>query len=319
MSRWFRVHDDLVDDPKVQLLSGDLVKALLNLWCLASQNDGVLPAMTAMAFKLRMKPQQVAVVIAELSNAGLIDREGDEYRPHNWDKRQYKSDTDKTAADRAKRYRDKNRDRHASVTRDADRDDNALRERPETEADTEQKQITSLREVSAPAKRGTRLPDDWSPSADDWRDASEKLGQQGSVFELSKFRDHWKAQPGQRGVKLDWNATFRNWMRNARIPTNGQRTGNTRTTGHDAILAAATREARKIVGDGDMAGSADEAEFPIGPGPDGAAARGRPGSFGATSAGNDGRKPFGVSVVEGEVIAPDQADAGLSRGWRVVG
>ncbi|MEH2501221.1 hypothetical protein V1290_000032 [Bradyrhizobium sp. AZCC 1578] len=142
MGRWFRVHDDLVDDPKVQLLSGDLVKALLNLWCLASQNDGVLPAMSAMAFKLRMKPQQVAVVIAELSNAGLIDRDGDEYRPHNWDKRQYKSDTDKTAADRAKRYRAKNRDANVSVTRDADRDANALRERPETEADTEQKQIT---------------------------------------------------------------------------------------------------------------------------------------------------------------------------------
>jgi hypothetical protein len=141
MSRWFRVHDDLVDDPKVQLLSGDLVKALLNLWCLASQNDGILPAMSAMAFKLRMKPQQVAIVIAELSNAGLIDRDGDVYRPHNWDKRQYKSDTDKTAADRSKRYRAKHRDGNAPVTRDDDRDANACRERPETEADTEQKQI----------------------------------------------------------------------------------------------------------------------------------------------------------------------------------
>jgi hypothetical protein len=319
MSRWFRVHDDLVDDPKVQLLSGDLVKVLLNLWCLASQNDGVLPAMSAMAFKLRMKPQHVAVVIAELSAAGLIDREGDEYRPHNWDKRQYKSDTDKTAADRAKRYRDKNRDRHAPVTRDADRDDNALRERPETEADTEQKQIPSLRSGSAPAKRGTRLPDDWAPSSDDWREATGKLGHQGSVFELSKFRDHWKAQPGQRGVKLDWNATFRNWIRNARVPTNGYRTGNSRTTGHDAILAAATREARKIVGDGGVAGTADEDEFPIGPGPDGGAARGHHRSPRTASPSHDGGEPFTGPVVEGEVITPDETDARLPGGWRIVG
>jgi hypothetical protein len=116
MSRWFRVHDDLVDDPKIQLLSGEMVKALLNLWCLASQNGGVLPSMKDMAFKLRMKPQQVAVVIAELSEAGLIDRVDDLFLPHNWEKRQYKSDTDVTAAERSRRYREKHRD----VTRDGD-------------------------------------------------------------------------------------------------------------------------------------------------------------------------------------------------------
>jgi len=41
MTRWFRVHDDLVDDPKVQRLDPRLFKALVNLWCLASANGGV--------------------------------------------------------------------------------------------------------------------------------------------------------------------------------------------------------------------------------------------------------------------------------------
>jgi hypothetical protein len=27
------------------------------------------------------------------------------------------------------------------------------------------------------------------------------------------FVDYWIAQPGQRGVKVDWEATWRNWMR----------------------------------------------------------------------------------------------------------
>lgn len=27
------------------------------------------------------------------------------------------------------------------------------------------------------------------------------------------FCDYWRAQPGQRGVKVDWPATWRNWMR----------------------------------------------------------------------------------------------------------
>jgi len=30
MSRWFRLYDDLVDDPKIQRLPGETVKALLN-------------------------------------------------------------------------------------------------------------------------------------------------------------------------------------------------------------------------------------------------------------------------------------------------
>lgn len=31
------------------------------------------------------------------------------------------------------------------------------------------------------------------------------------------FIDYWKAQPGQRGRKTDWLATWRNWMRREQI------------------------------------------------------------------------------------------------------
>ena len=33
--------------------------------------------------------------------------------------------------------------------------------------------------------------------------------------EFAKFKDFWRAKPGKDGMKLDWNATFRNWMRRA--------------------------------------------------------------------------------------------------------
>jgi hypothetical protein len=44
--------------------------------------------------------------------------------------------------------------------------------------------------------------------------------------ETERFKDHFRAAPGQKGVKLDWLATWRNWMRTAaeRAP----RTGNPR-------------------------------------------------------------------------------------------
>jgi hypothetical protein len=36
-----------------------------------------------------------------------------------------------------------------------------------------------------------------------------------AAAELEKFRDYWAAQPGQKGVKTDWPATWRNWCRRA--------------------------------------------------------------------------------------------------------
>jgi DNA-binding transcriptional ArsR family regulator len=137
MSRWFRVHDDLVDDPKIQRLPGDMVKALLNLWCLASQNDGMLPAADDIAFKLRMTPSKVAKLLSVLGECGLIDSDEEGLRPHNWNARQYKSDvTDPTAALRQKAYRDRNKnrddDRNATVT--------VTDTRAETEQITEQKE-----------------------------------------------------------------------------------------------------------------------------------------------------------------------------------
>ena len=52
--------------------------------------------------------------------------------------------------------------------------------------------------------RGSRLEPEWFPS----EHLDEKL-------ELEKFRDYWIAQPGQKGVKTDWDATWRNWVRRA--------------------------------------------------------------------------------------------------------
>jgi hypothetical protein len=96
------------------------------------------------------------------------------------------------------------------------------------------------------ATRGTRLPDDWRPSHPDLAMAQDLIGPDQTGIELAKFKDHWKQQAGSRGVKLDWSATWRNWVRRTREyagARNGNRTGNTRATGNDAILAAASRKA----------------------------------------------------------------------------
>jgi DNA-binding MarR family transcriptional regulator len=92
MTRWFRVYDDLVDDPKVQRLDPSLFKTLINLWCLTSANRGVLPPINEIAFKLRMKPQKAQRILDRLKAQGLFEDDEKGTHPHNWMGRQYKSD-----------------------------------------------------------------------------------------------------------------------------------------------------------------------------------------------------------------------------------
>lgn len=73
-------------------------------------------------------------------------------------------------------------------------------------------------EPLAPAdkRRGTRLADDWKPSAE----LVEAMRTEGipddlARRELPKFRDYWAGKPGKDGRKADWDATWRNWLRRA--------------------------------------------------------------------------------------------------------
>lgn len=68
--------------------------------------------------------------------------------------------------------------------------------------------------------RGTRLPANWQPSQAELDFALDTGWEREHVLiEVAKFRDYWIAQPGQKGVKLDWPATWRNWVRRS-LPSN---------------------------------------------------------------------------------------------------
>ena len=61
--------------------------------------------------------------------------------------------------------------------------------------------------------RGTRIPDGWQPdqALADWTRANAPAA--ANALELDRFRDYWTAQPGAKGRKTDWAATWRNWAR----------------------------------------------------------------------------------------------------------
>ena len=60
-------------------------------------------------------------------------------------------------------------------------------------------------------RRATRLADDWEPTPEDVVYAVAK-GLIDVPATSEKFRNYWTAKSGQGGTKLDWSATWRNWV-----------------------------------------------------------------------------------------------------------
>lgn len=113
MSRWFRLYDELLDDPKVQRLPGEDFKAWVNILCLASRKDGSLPAVADIGFALRLDARKAVAIVGRLKEAGLIDEMDGALSPHGWSVRQFKSDS---STGRVKQFRE----RKKGVSRNGD-------------------------------------------------------------------------------------------------------------------------------------------------------------------------------------------------------
>ncbi|EJF74292.1 DUF1376 domain-containing protein [Bartonella alsatica] len=59
--------------------------------------------------------------------------------------------------------------------------------------------------------KGQRLPADWQ--ADIESAVLEGLSEEQARWQEKKFRDYWHAKSGKEALKVDWQATWRNWFR----------------------------------------------------------------------------------------------------------
>ena len=127
-----------------------------------------------------------------------------------------------------------------------------------------------------------------------------------------EFVDYWSDIPGTRGVKMRWDGTLRNRCRDViKRGQNGNRTGNTRTTGHDAILAVAARKARELDRNDDLAGTAVAAGFAFGDGINRSGPRGNSDQAGPGERDHHRGEPDDQRIREGEIIPPDKDAAGV--------
>jgi hypothetical protein len=186
---WVKLYRDILDDIEWHKLDGDSAKMLINIWLIASEYSGEVPDIATLAFRLRITEIQVKKALSSLGHWLISERYQDDISVI-----QKISATD---IEVPLRERD--------------------REREETEEEIEKE---AKKEKTA---RGSRLPQNFEL---DFQFAVDQ-GLQNTLEEAAKFRDYWNSQPGQKGVKLDWQATWRNWCRNAKPSAKVQQSSET--------------------------------------------------------------------------------------------
>ena len=199
---WFRLYSEFAHDPKIQMLSEAMQRRYVMLLCLRCSETLETLHETEIAFQLRLSTEELDETKGLFISKNFIDKH---WNLINWDKRQFVSDS---STMRVARHRKKKK--QGSNT------DETLQEHPSNVVDTEADTDTDKKKNKN--KLGSRLAQDWV-LLKTWGDWAQKERPDIDVRKVAEqFKDHWIAQPGQRGVKLDWQATWRNWVRSTNAP-----------------------------------------------------------------------------------------------------
>jgi hypothetical protein len=88
----------------------------------------------------------------------------------------------------------------------------------------------------------SRLPADWTPSDSDLKFCAVERPDLDCSAVAARFSDYWRSLPGAKGKKLDWSATWRNWVRNenAKSGATHGKNGSSRAGGIANTLAELT-------------------------------------------------------------------------------
>lgn len=239
---WFKVDDKLHDHRKARAAG----KGAMGVWVLAGSwsadnlTDGFIPPSILTRFGTKRDAERL-VSVGLWHVAEQYGETG--WRFHEWDERQptraqkmaerlVRAEAGKAGGLASGRSR-----RQANPKQDA-----SPRLEPPSRPDPSLHPSDVERDAAAAAhtpRKGTRLPDGWNPEPDLIDAMRTECPGIDLQAEHRKFTDYWRAKTGRDATKLDWAATWRNWIRNAR-PTTNRGT----TNGVDWEAAMARAEAR---------------------------------------------------------------------------
>lgn len=193
------MYSEFAADPKVQSMSEPFQRRLVMLFCLRSSDVLVTLRERDIAFALRVTEQELSDTKRVFIDRGFID---EEWKVLNWSKRQFVSDS---STERTRAYRERMR---TSQERHCDALDT------DTDTDTEQKHKEPSPKSGSGTAHGSRFSLDEVPL--EWQEWSARelhwsAERAEKIFAI--FGDYWRAQPGAKGRKTDWLATWRNWCK----------------------------------------------------------------------------------------------------------
>jgi hypothetical protein len=237
---WFRFYSEWLDDEKVQMMPLDMQRHLVALFCLRCQRPTEKMTSEQIAFRLRVDETFLKRIHETFLKQGFIERD---WSIANWNKRQYASDS---STARVQKHREKIGLKQ-SETLHVTNETVTVTAPEQNRTDTEQIQTKTTASQATPI-RGRRIPPDFSVT-EEHRLFAEKNRLVSPDSEIGAFKDYWEAKAGRDAVKLDWDKTFRNWLRNAQtFKRNGGSNGG--SNGHsqaESKYQRAEREALEIL------------------------------------------------------------------------
>lgn len=220
---WFKVDDGLHSSRKLHKIPRRYRFAAIGLWTIAGSwasdelTDGFIPD-----YMLKEWGAPPAAPEA-LVDCGLWERTDGGYTFHAWLTYQpRKADVDAEREASRERMRDLRARRKQqkpleqaeagevftrTVTNRSENVSNPDPTRPDPNR-TEAK-------ASVPRKRGQRIPDDFTVTEEMRAWGRAHCPSIDGQLETTKFINYWSAKTGKDATKLDWTATWRNWMLNA--------------------------------------------------------------------------------------------------------
>jgi hypothetical protein len=223
-NQWLRLWHELPNDPKFRLISkksGEsiaLVQAMyIHILVDASMNvtrGNAMKRSETLAVTFDVTPEQIDKIWDAMQGQLL-----DGTVILGWEKRQPKkeeSDTAKSSAERVRAYRD--RKKAEAENQDVTRC-NAMKRDVTLDKDKDKeyiKESNTLTSITKEKRSGSRLASDWL-LPDDWLAEAKAIRSDLSTEQIRResesFKDYWVGKAGKDASKLDWQATWRNWIR----------------------------------------------------------------------------------------------------------
>jgi len=256
---WARLDDQFPIHRKVGALSDASFRLHVEAicWCVRNLTDGAVSREDLPHVTRIKKSERYA---AELVQRGVWHETADGWHIHDFldyqpSKNQVQQDR-ASNTERQRRWRDQHKqdghDGHSvsngvtnGVTNGAPTRPDPTRTRPDPKGQSQSQELKTTGSQSSPS-RGTRLPDDFEVT-EPMKAWAREHTPVASRVDHDMFIDHWRSQSGQRAVKRDWEATWRNWMR--RVQENRTRTSpapNSRPSTTDDRIAHALDLGRRM-------------------------------------------------------------------------